>query len=155
MLKYETESQFQKEAAAIAGNARYNTRQRDLILDFLQTNESRHLTAEEIAEGLRGQRVGKSTVYRTLDLLIREGLVRRFFIEDRASACYQYAPPGGACKMHYHLKCHVCGALLHVECEFLDQVEAHIFEHHGFQIDNSKTVLYGVCQNCRKAEKPN
>ena len=138
----------------MAGSSRYNTRQRDLILEFLQTNKSRHLTAEEIAEGLRGQRVGKSTVYRTLDLLIREGSVRRFFIEDGASACFQYAPPDGACKMHYHLKCYNCGALFHVECEFLDQVEAHIFERHGFQIDNSKTVLYGVCQDCRNAGKP-
>lgn len=128
---------------------RYNTRQRDLILGFLRENQTRHLTAEEIALALREQRVGKSTVYRTLDLLVRGGLARRFFIEDGTGACYQYAPPDGRCRMHYHLKCSACGELLHVECQYLDKVEEHILEHHGFQLDSSKTVLYGVCQDCR------
>jgi Fur family ferric uptake transcriptional regulator len=47
------------------------------------------------------------------------------------------------------LKCNVCGRLIHVECSELSKISLHIEEHHGFVLDPSKTVFYGICENCR------
>ena len=132
----------------------YNTKQGDLILRLIRENGGRHLTAEDIVRRLAdsGCAVGKSTVYRHLERLTREGTVRRFVLHDGESACYQFA--GDGCCNHYHLKCSRCGRLLHVECEYLDKVSELIYEHHGFTLSEENTVLYGLCADCAGKEKP-
>ncbi|WP_066454669.1 Fur family transcriptional regulator [Anaerotruncus rubiinfantis] len=132
------------------GSGGYRTRQRELIEQFLVANRERHLSVDEVVDYLRGQGspVGRSTVYRCLDRLVVQGAVRRYFLEEGAGACYQYAGKGTACREHFHLKCIGCGRLIHVECDYLDEVARHVLEHHHFTIDNTKTVLYGFCESC-------
>ena len=128
----------------------YNTKQKEQITSLLRSAGSVHMTADDIVSRLSesGISVGKSTVYRHLEKLTEQGVVRRFFVEEGVSACYQFIGENAECTEHYHLKCSVCGKLLHVECEYLDEVASHIFEHHGFVISNEKTVLYGICDKC-------
>ena len=45
----------------------YNTRQRELILDYIKKNAKKHLTADDIADALKAEQVGKTTVYRYLE----------------------------------------------------------------------------------------
>lgn len=127
----------------------YKTKQKELILDFLVTNKDRHVSAEELVDNLKssGNSVGKSTVYRQLDKLVLQGYVRKFFVEEGIGACYQYCD-GSKCNEHYHLKCLQCGKLFHVKCNYLDTISTHVGNTHKFIIDNSKTVLYGICENC-------
>ena len=40
----------------------YNTRQRELILDYIKKNAKKHLTADDIADALKAEQVGKTTV---------------------------------------------------------------------------------------------
>lgn len=133
----------------------YRTKQRELILKCLVDNCSKHLTADNIIEYLKGNdsAVGKTTVYRYLDKLVAEGIVRKYIVEEGKCACFQYSGESGECRQHFHLKCTVCNRLFHVECDYLNQLENHVFEHHKFRIDNTKTVLYGICGDC--AEKGN
>ncbi|MBQ3546313.1 MAG: transcriptional repressor [Lachnospiraceae bacterium] len=132
---------------------RYNTKQRELILKYLSESEGKHIKADEILEYLKKNDtpVGKSTVYRYLDNLMEQNLIRKYTVEDGQGACYQYLGSEGHnhCKEHYHLKCSKCGELFHVSCEFMDEISAHILEHHGFTVDNSKTVFYGICKKCK------
>ena len=139
-------------------NISYRTRQRESIWNFLQENKDRHVMVDDVVDYLKsqGNGVGKSTVYRYLEKLVEEGKVRKYFLEEGAGACFQLAGGDESCCKHYHLKCVRCGALLHVECSFLDQVHAHILQQHQFQIDSRKTVLYGLCEQCRETgEKEN
>ncbi len=128
----------------------YKTRQRSQVLNCLIDNKAKHLTAEEIAVILKqhGAEVGKTTVYRTLEKLVEEGSVRKYLCEEGKSACFQYVDDSGECHLHFHLKCIKCGKLIHLECDYLSDLENHIFEHHKFTVDNTKTVLYGVCGDC-------
>lgn len=128
----------------------YKTRQRSQILNCLIENKSKHLTADEIAVILKEQgcEVGKTTVYRSLEKLMEEGSVRKYICEEGKSACFQYVDGGKNCHQHFHLKCIMCGKLIHLECDYLSDLEQHIFEHHKFIVDNTKTVLYGICEEC-------
>jgi Fur family ferric uptake transcriptional regulator len=126
----------------------YRTRQKDIILSFIKAGGDRHMTAGEIAAGLSGQ-VGVTTVYRTLEKLENSGEVRKFIAEEGKSACYQYVPESGQCNMHFHLKCLDCGRLIHLDCEFMNELDEHIRCDHGFTVDSSRTVLYGHC-GCRE-----
>lgn len=131
----------------------YSTKQGELVAKILKANPEKHLSAEKITQILAesGEAVGKTTVYRHLDKLVRSGEIKKFLDNEEAVASYQYC---GLCAMHYHFKCYECGLLLHLECDFLNEVNAHMLEHHGFEFNGSKTVLCGICKDCRKAAKP-
>lgn len=131
-------------------NCTYKTKQRDSILNLLTNNKDEHLTADEVYERLKmlGSCVGKSTVYRYLDRLVSEGTVRKFIVDDINGACFQFIDSQNECQEHFHLKCSDCGVLFHVECNYLNNMNKHIYKHHNFKIDNLKTVLYGLCEEC-------
>jgi len=129
----------------------YKTKQGEQITALLKKYSDKHLTADEVSELLRdeGNAVGKATVYRNLDKLVAGGQVRRYTLEDGNPACYQYIG-SEQCREHFHLKCLRCGAVIHLECDYLSDLNRHLLEHHAFEVDNSKIVLYGICGNCRK-----
>ncbi|MBQ1555500.1 MAG: transcriptional repressor, partial [Clostridia bacterium] len=52
------------------------------------------------------------------------------------------------CDRHFHLKCTACGRIIHLDCGFMSEFEKHIGEHHGFRVDNARTVIYGLCEAC-------
>lgn len=137
--------------AAVKESKSYKTRQREQILNCLTENKTKHMTADDIVSWLKERKaeVGKATVYRALDKLIEEGKARKYISEEGKSACYQYVDDKGECHMHFHLKCVECGKLIHLECDYLSDLEQHILKHHKFVVDNTKTVLYGVCEDCR------
>lgn len=129
----------------------YKTQQREYILRILEKSGDRHVTVAELVRGLQdqGTPVGTATVYRNLDQLVSEGIVRKYVIDGKSSACYQFfSAQSHVCTEHFHLKCNICGKLYHVSCEHLNQLGDHLLEHHGFKIDHTKTVLYGVCKAC-------
>ena len=133
----------------------YKTKQKETILQYLISHPNQHVTAQEISRHLNqeGTAVGTATIYRQLDQLVSDGTIRKYTIDSRTGACYEYLPDSEACHRHFHLKCMHCETLYHVTCEHLCELEEHILEHHGFQIDQSKTVLYGICEDCRKKQE--
>ena len=132
----------------------YRTKQRDLILRELEKHPDEHLTVDDVTSLLhkRGREVGKSTVYRYLEKLSGEGIVKKYAVDGERSVCYQYLSSHEICSNHSHLKCEKCGKLLHMECETVDRLAEHIFEHHNFHLNTAKCVFYGVCENCQKGE---
>ena len=127
----------------------YKTKQREIILKFLIENKERHVTVDEIVFDLREQgiSVGKTTVYRYIDKLVEEGRARRFVSEEKNGAAFQYVE-NDRCDEHFHLKCVECGKFIHLECDHLNDIARRVYEDHKFTIDRSKTVLYGICDEC-------
>ena len=125
----------------------YSTRQRSLILDFINESSS-HLTVSDIVSGLKlkGHRVSTATVYRALERLCASGEIKKFIIDEKGAACYQRSE--SECNSHFHLKCLGCGRLIHLDCEFLSSMEGHILKEHGFTVSSGKTVIYGFCSDC-------
>lgn len=134
----------------------YHTKQRAFLLECLEDNAGRHMTADEILSELktRNTPVGKATVYRYLEFLEQEGSIRKYVIEEGKGACYEFIGDGSLCSRHFHLKCSRCQKLYHITCEYMSALNQHVLEQHGFVIDNCKTVFYGVCEVCsRELEK--
>ena len=129
----------------------YNTKQKKLIEKVLTRNPEVQFTCEDVASLLKteGTPVGKTTVYRYLENLSKTGRVRKSQSLDGKSSVYQYIDDGLDCEGHLHLRCTSCGRLFHLGCEFMSGVGEHIRMHHNFIIDNSKTVIYGICESCR------
>ncbi len=132
----------------------YNTKQKEKLLDFLISNKEKHTNVQQISTFLtnEGTPVGTATIYRQLDKLVESGTVRKYTIDGKTGACYQYIDDTQDCKSHFHLKCVCCDRLFHIACDHLKDIDKHIFEHHGFKVDPSKTVFYGVCADCQGEE---
>jgi len=134
----------------------YRTRQGELILECLKERGTRHATAEDILADLkaRGASVGQTTVYRNLDKLVQQGVVMRYAGAEGQGACFQYAGCMEDGHAHYHLVCSECGQMIHLECNYMDELTAHMLEHHQFCVDKFRTVIYGLCKQCAAKRKP-
>lgn len=129
----------------------YNTKQKNAILACLEANKSRSLTVDGVLAALSegGEQIGRSTVYRRLEELCREGVISRFAPEEGKSVTYRFIGEGCGEDCHFHLICTACGEVAHTHCHELEHLFAHMAGEHGFAIDEKKTVLYGKCAKCR------
>ena len=129
----------------------YKTCQREYVLDYLQAHRDICLTVQEIFAGIQLMdiNIGKSTVYRCVDILVENGTVKKFIAETGDGASYQYTGENSECNHHFHLKCVRCGEILHLNCEFMSEMERHIYSSHHFSLDNGKSILYGICESCK------
>jgi len=84
---------------------------------------------------------------------VAEGQVRRYSAGQGESACFQLIEGGKECSEHFHLKCERCGKLMHLECVHMDSLKDHLMAAHGFSVNSSQTVLYGLCSECTGQEK--
>ena len=127
-----------------------NTRQKDLILNCLKQNASKHLTIGEIKRLLNktGSYVGTATIYRQLGKLAELNIVRKFKFDGQNSACFQYIKNTDKCCEHFHLICSVCSKTLHFQDDNLIKVFEEINRKNSFKIDFPKTVFYGICNKC-------
>lgn len=128
----------------------YNTKQKSAIIQFIKVVKDKHFTVDSLCEmmALEGKTVGRTTVYRHLESLAKDGILRKYAAAQGESVCYQYVGEQNECNEHFHLKCEKCGSLIHMECDEMRELAVHIKSHHGFSIDQFKTVIYGVCGDC-------
>lgn len=125
----------------------YKTEGRERLISFLSSNPDMHFTAEEICVHVNGSLCCQSSLYRNLNNLCEDGYVRKFKSEGQNKSVYQYIG-NGSCRDHFHLKCLMCGCIMHLECDISEQMREHIEEHHGFMIDSGRSILYGYCKDC-------
>ena len=132
---------------------KYKTKQREILLDFLKTIPGKHFTAGDICDYFKEQSlpIGQSTVYRQLEELVNEGLINKYNLSAADPACFEYIgedihSDGEVC---FHCKCEKCGKLIHLHCDELVEIQAHMMDAHQFTLDPLRTVFYGVCEECR------
>lgn len=123
----------------------YNTKPRKEILKLFQENKNELYTPKMIMELLSSN---KATVYRTLEMLYDEGILNRFFDERTNTFQYQYIDENDNCSTHLHLKCLVCGKIIHLNCHDANHLINHINLLHGFNVDQKQTIIYGTCKAC-------
>ncbi len=134
--------------------SKYKTKQRDVLLKYLETVPGTHITAGDVCEYFKtqGSNIGQSTVYRQLESLVDEGLVNKYIIDGNSPACFEYVDKDAHCgpEICFHCKCEKCGVLIHLHCDELKAIQNHLSDEHGFILDPKRTVFYGLCGECSK-----
>ncbi len=133
------------------------TASRKAIIEVLNSSDG-HLNAEEIYMHLHeaGQKIGLTTVYRTLNLLIDMGLAYRFNYGDQ-HARYELIHEASDEEHHHHLICTACGKITNYydfmdkEKTFLKNVENGLSKKYSFTITDHVINFYGMCENCINA----
>ncbi|MGD8537979.1 MAG: transcriptional repressor [Candidatus Aminicenantes bacterium] len=130
------------------------TAPREAILEFL-SKSSKHLSAKEIYAYLHRSypRMGLSTVYRTLDLLARMGIVTKLSLGDGQSR-YEFKSSEKE-EHHHHLICTSCGKIINYS-EFLEEelrlvkkTEEKLEKKYNFTIQDHNIEFLGICGECR------
>ena len=121
------------------------TRQRQTVAGVLIAARD-HLSADEVADRLRDQGVSKSTVYRTLQLLVESGLVDG---QDYGDGRLYYEMMVGR-QHHDHLVCLACGTLLEFHSSDIEKLQGAIARSHEFDIVSHSHKLFGYCVRCRQ-----
>lgn len=132
----------------------YKTKQREELITYLEDTKGEHITAIDVCDYFHGMGnpIGTSTVYRQLERLVDEGLLAKYILEPGSPACFEYlgAEHAEGTAPCFHCKCEICGKLIHMHCEELEQIAGHLLADHGFLVNPLRTVFYGVCDACRE-----
>ncbi len=105
----------------------------------------KHFDADELVGDLRmaGQKVSRSTVYRTLPLLVEAGLLREFRLTNRTVFEHDYGYPS-----HDHLHCSKCGKIVEFRNDAVRELRELVSQEHGFRGTEHRFVITGTCGDC-------
>ena len=107
-----------------------------------------HICAEHLiavtSKSHPGLRMDKTTVYRTLDLLVEMGLVSEHKCGD-GPAQYEPASRGP----HSHLVCQHCGAMSNLDEPAVEELRRALLARYGFSADFASYPILGLCASCR------
>ena len=122
------------------------SRQKKMILQEVRGSLT-HPTADEVYERLRKHlpRISLGTVYRNLDRLSRDGLIRT--IEGAGSRRYD-----GDLEEHWHIRCEGCGRISDVRPEANLYREEGAALPDGFKVTGWHVEYRGVCGECRNKQ---
>lgn len=110
--------------------------------------ELAHLTAPQVvhAVGRRAPGVGRASVYRTLELLTRLGLVQVSSL-GRAASTYVL------CDVHHHhVICRTCHQTVEFEDCDLEKLAKALSKRLGYRIEGHLVEFYGCCPDCHRAQ---
>jgi Fur family ferric uptake transcriptional regulator len=121
------------------------TKQREVILDVF-LNAKGHMSSEDLYQKIReiNPRIGYTTVYRTMKLLVDAGLAEERHFDDGV-ARYEVEH-----EHHDHLVCTSCGKIVEFESGLIERTQREIADKHSFKVMRHRHELYGLCSSCRE-----
>jgi len=128
------------------------TRQRRVILEVMD-NAEQHLDVDQILA--RAQKIDPDvhlvTVYRTIDLLKKEGLIDELDLLHLRGDRHYYETHGP--RDHIHVACLRCGKVREFESRLYEQLKEQIARDFEMQVTVSRTEVGGICNDCLAASK--
>ncbi len=122
------------------------TRQRKVILEEVQRDLDRHMTADEIYEEVRKRlpRISLGTVYRNLEILAELGAIQKLELSGSIKRF------DGNPSRHYHIRCMRCGRVDNAPVAPLRQIEDKLYGATVFTILGHRLEFEGFCPKCSK-----
>lgn len=108
-----------------------------------------HFEADQLLADMKAKslRVSRSTVYRTLALLVEAGLLRELHFGPSTAFEHDYGYP-----QHEHLYCERCGKVIEFESEELQRLQESVCRRFRFRPTIHRFVIQGLCESCNAAK---
>jgi len=128
------------------------TEQRRLIIGIIQ-DSPRHLDAAALLELAKEKDPGidRSTVYRTIGMLKRRGLIDELDLMHIEGEKHYYEVKTN--HDHCHMACFKCGAVMEFTSASFEKLKAEMARRSGFEIRAIRLEVGGVCRNCRAVSR--
>lgn len=107
-----------------------------------------HFDADELLDSLKrkGERLSAATIYRTLPLFVKSGIIRET-LRSRGRARYEQM---WGHDHHDHLECVVCGRIIEFKDDELETLQNKVCGKYSFHPLEHRLGIRGVCASCRK-----
>ncbi len=125
----------------------YMTKQRMELLQLLRSNHDEHFSAKDIA---RRVNFSISAVYRNLKYLEDDGKIERVTKSNSREVYYRFLDT--SCIGNIHMFCINCKNMTHLNKDLSLKIVDEIKNIEFFNVNQNKTVLYGLCSNCENKE---
>jgi Fur family ferric uptake transcriptional regulator len=134
-------------AVAGTGPAERSTRQRTAVA-ALMDDVAEFRSAQEVYELLRrrGERIGLTTVYRSLQILASAGTVD-VLREPDGETSYRRCSQGH----HHHLVCRTCGRTVEFDLPGVERHAETVARENGFTDVSHTLEVFGTCATCASA----
>ena len=122
------------------------TPQRVAVLEEVLKDQG-HRECEDIYLALRqkGSHVSRATIYRTMDILVKNDFARMMeFGDGRARYESKVGSPH-----HDHLFCTSCGKIVEFVDQDIEDLQEKIAKHYHFKLQRHIHQLFGICRKCR------
>src|SRR5271163_4126391 len=129
----------------LRGQSRKITGPRAAILEILRSHPH-PLTNREILAALPKGECDLATIYRSMHLLEKMGMVKRFHFHDGAARFELVAE--GDDGHHHHLVCTKCSRAVELQECFPAEIEQKIAKQNGFKAVTHKLEFFGICPDC-------
>jgi Fur family transcriptional regulator, ferric uptake regulator len=132
----------------LAGRGIRMTEQRRAILSVIETAK-KHLDASQILRKAKrlDASVDRSTVYRTLGLLKRHGMIDELDLMHLKGEGHYYERKLG--RDHIHMACLRCGKITEFVSERFDSLKGQLEQECRFHILVARLEVGGYCSGCR------
>lgn len=124
------------------------TPQREMVIETI-AHTDQHMSAEEIYAEVekRTHATNLATVYRTMELLWKEGFARRNILSEGKTvyATRLHGP-------HIHLVCRKCNRVMQADLKTLEVLEEELLSEYNFAADLHHISIFGCCSDCQ--DKP-
>jgi Fur family ferric uptake transcriptional regulator len=126
------------------------TQERLALLDEIFATDE-HLDADDLLARMKTKqrKVSRATVYRTLDLLVQCGLVRKSRL-GREHYFYEKMEPGGG---HHHMVCTATGKIIEFWDADLDERLRRLCQEHKFRPTFISIQIQGLSEAGQKVEQ--
>jgi Fur family ferric uptake transcriptional regulator len=130
----------------LRGQSRKITGPRAAILEILRKHPH-PLTNKQILAALPESGCDLATIYRSMHLLEKMGMVQRFDFGDGA-ARFELIGAGND-GHHHHLVCTKCSEVVEIQECFPREIEKRIAAANGFKAVTHKLEFFGICPDCQ------
>lgn len=126
------------------------TAQRRLLIGIIQ-DASRHLDAAALLRIAQKQdpEIDRATVYRTIALLKKRGLIDELDLMHIEGEKHYYEAKTS--RDHSHMACFRCGAIMEYASTSFEKLKKEMAKQSGFQIRVVRLEVGGICKACQKS----
>lgn len=132
-------------AGQLRRHARKMTAPRRAIMEVL-AGQAHPRSSREILKAMKLGRCDLATVYRSLHMLEKLGLVKRFDFGDGVARFELVREDAGH---HHHLICTGCAKVVEIEDCFAEELEERVAAGNGFKAVSHRLEFFGVCPACQ------
>ncbi len=147
-------NEYQKENLYLIENLiedqgyKFTYQRKKILLEFINNSEI-HLSAEEINDILKEERIGISTIYRTINLFTKLGILKEFKVDDTS---YYELKMFAKKPLHIHLQCENCKEIVDiVDQEIILQflkLNSSIEKKCKVEIHDADIMFHVLCNDC-------
>ncbi|UBF28911.1 transcriptional repressor [Kovacikia minuta CCNUW1] len=130
------------------------TPQRETILQVFQNlAKGNHLSAEDLYNTLKGQgeEISLSTIYRTLKLMARMGILRELELAE-GHKHYELNQPYPY--HHHHLICVRCSKTIEFKSDTILKIGSKTAQKEGYHLLDCQLTIHAVCPSCQRSLLP-